>query len=134
MARANVVLIEQPLPAAEDGDLRNYHGRVPLCADESFHCHDDIPGLKDRYHAVNIKLDKTGGLTEAVTCLETARAADLQVMVGCMVGTSLAMAPATLIAQHVDLDGPALMAGDIKDGFEYKQGIMSTMRPELWGN
>ena len=137
LAEANVALIEQPLSANDDKTLSDYKGTIPLCADESFHCHKDLPELVNRYHAINIKLDKTGGLTEAMTCLEAARATNLQVMVGCMVGTSLAMAPATLLGQHadfVDLDGPALMAKDVANGFKYQAGQMSALNPNLWGN
>ena len=134
---ARVALIEQPLPAESDKALLNYSGEIPLCADESFHTLADLESLTNRYQAINIKLDKTGGLTEAIDCLHAARAKKLVVMVGCMVGTSLAMAPASLLARHadfVDLDGPALMAKDMPDGFIYKTGTMSPLHPQLWGN
>lgn len=132
----NVVLIEQPLAASDDDALRCYRGDIPICADESCHTSADISGLADRYHAINIKLDKTGGLTEAIATYEMARKHKLHIMIGCMVGTSLAMAPATLLAQHaeiVDLDGPALLAEDVSHGFHFHQGHMSALSSQLWG-
>ena len=132
----NVVLIEQPLPSSDDDDLKSYRGEIPICADESCHTSADIAGLADRYQSINIKLDKTGGLTEAIVTYKAAREHKLQVMVGCMVGTSLAMAPATLLAQHaeiVDLDGPALLAEDVSHGFHFNQGQMSALSSQLWG-
>jgi L-alanine-DL-glutamate epimerase-like enolase superfamily enzyme len=132
-----VVLIEQPLPADQDQALMEYRGSLAICADESCHTTKDIADLAGRYQAINIKLDKTGGLTEAIEVLKLARQHQLSVMVGCMVGTSLAMAPATIIAQHadyVDLDGPALLAEDVANGFHYKTGEMSALPSQLWGN
>jgi len=132
-----VTLIEQPLAADKDEDLVNYHGNIALCADESCHTHTDIPKLANRYQAINIKLDKTGGLTEAIHTDNLARKHNMQVMVGCMVGTSLAMAPATLLAanaEYVDLDGPALLAEDVANGFRFNNGTMSALDPRLWGS
>ncbi len=136
LQRMNVVMLEQPLPAANDSDLRHYSGSLPVCADESCHTSADIEALAENYQAINIKLDKTGGLTEAINTFRAARAHDLQIMVGCMVGTSLAMAPATLLAQHadlVDLDGPALLAEDVAHGFHFQRGQMSPLSDQLWG-
>lgn len=132
----NVVLIEQPLPAANDQDLAGFVSPVALCADESCHTSADIPKLKELYQAVNIKLDKTGGLTEAVALLKQAQQAGMQIMTGCMVGSSLAMAPAFLLtanAQFVDLDGPVLIADDREQGFVIEQGLMQATEQHLWG-
>lgn len=136
LAELSVALIEQPLPSESDNDLADYTGSIAICADESCHTSKDIPGLVGLYQAINIKLDKTGGLTEAIKTLQAARSHQLTVMVGCMVGTSLAMAPATLVANHadfVDLDGPALLAEDVAHGFQFNQGIMSALDQHLWG-
>ena len=110
LAELGVDLVEQPLPADRDQALASIEAAVPLCADESCHTAAEVAQLADRYDVVNIKLDKTGGLTEALQLRHQAREAGLGVMVGCMVGTSLAMAPAVLLAQgadFIDLDGPA---------------------------
>ncbi len=131
-----VEMIEQPLPAGDDGKLDGFISPVPLCADESCRKVDDLAALKARYQVVNIKLDKTGGLTGA---LELARAADdagFDVMVGCMVGTSLSMAPATLltgVATVVDLDGPLLMTRDRDFGLDYTDGLIHPPDAVLWG-
>ncbi|HWJ76308.1 MAG TPA: N-acetyl-D-Glu racemase DgcA [Kaistia sp.] len=135
-ADARVELIEQPLPVGADDLLRVTERLVPVCADESLHSAEDCSALADRYDAVNIKLDKTGGLTEALGVLAAARANGLAVMVGCMVGTSLAMAPAVLLAQQadfVDLDGPLLLARDREPGLEYRGSLVSPPTPALWG-
>jgi len=135
--KCNVTLIEQPIAEQDDMNLKNYIGRVPLCADESLHTSDDLDRISTLYGCINIKLDKTGGLTEALKLLKAARDKDLSVMVGCMVGTSLAMAPASLVASYadfVDLDGPALLAKDRENGFSYKDGTMSRLNPKLWGS
>lgn len=132
----NVVLIEQPIPAQDDEVLESYHCPIPLCADESCHTSDDLTVLKRRYQSVNIKLDKTGGLTEAVTLYREAKALGFSVMVGCMVGSSLAMAPAFLLCAHadfVDLDGPLLIAQDRPQGFHFENGRMWQPSPFLWG-
>jgi L-alanine-DL-glutamate epimerase-like enolase superfamily enzyme len=132
----NVVLIEQPLPADQDQDLINFISPIPLCADESCHTREELEYLKNRYQVVNIKLDKTGGLTEAVLLLKEAKQQGFEVMVGCMVGSSLGMAPAALLVNHakfVDLDGPLLISEDRKHGLEYNQGFMQPLSGELWG-
>ncbi|MCY3739003.1 MAG: dipeptide epimerase [Gemmatimonadaceae bacterium] len=136
LAGLGVALIEQPLPADEDGALAVLEHPVPLCADESCHTAADLRRLRDRYEAVNIKLDKTGGLTAALELEDRAREAGLRVMVGCMVGTSLAMAPAVLAAQGaewVDLDGPLLLARDREPGLRYEGSTVEPAAPELWG-
>ena len=137
LAELGVDLIEQPLPAGEDAALADLEHPVPLCADESCHTADDLGRLADRYEAVNIKLDKTGGLTAALELEDRARAEGLRVMVGCMVGTSLAMAPAVLAAQGadwVDLDGPLLLARDREPGLRYEGSTVEPAGPELWGS
>ena len=136
LAGLGVALIEQPLPADEDEALADFEHPVPLCADESCHTAADLGGLRDRYEAVNIKLDKTGGLTAAFELEDHAREAGLRIMVGCMVGTSLAMAPAVLAAQGaewVDLDGPLLLARDRDPGLRYDGSTVEPATPELWG-
>jgi L-alanine-DL-glutamate epimerase-like enolase superfamily enzyme len=129
-------VVEQPLPAGEDALLSSLHRSVPVCADESVHVGDDLASLKDRYDCVNIKLDKTGGLTEALIVRKQALEAGFAMMIGCMVGTSLAMAPAMLLtpgAQFVDLDGPLLLARDREDGLEYPDSMVSPPKSTLWG-
>ena len=136
LAGLGVDLIEQPLPADDDQVLADLAHPVPLCADESCHTADDLRRLSDRYEAVNIKLDKTGGLTAALGLGDRSREAGLRVMVGCMVGTSLAMAPAVLAAQGadwVDLDGPLLLARDREPGLRYEGSTVEPAAPELWG-
>jgi L-alanine-DL-glutamate epimerase-like enolase superfamily enzyme len=133
---AGVRLIEQPLPAGRDGALAGIARRVPVCADESLHGSGDLAALRDRYDAVNIKLDKAGGLTTALEIVAAAERAGLAVMVGCMVGTSLAMAPAILAAQRadfVDLDGPLLLARDRDPGLTYDGSTVYPPEPALWG-
>jgi L-alanine-DL-glutamate epimerase-like enolase superfamily enzyme len=133
---AGVELIEQPLPAGADDLLRHADRLVPVCADESLHVAHDLEALADRYDAINIKLDKTGGLTEALRLKQAAEAHDFAIMVGCMVGTSLAMAPAVLLAQDadfVDLDGPLLLARDRTPGLVYEGSLVSPPSPSLWG-
>jgi L-alanine-DL-glutamate epimerase-like enolase superfamily enzyme len=131
-----VELIEQPLPAAADAALAELERPVAVCADESCHGVASLDAIRGRYDAVNIKLDKTGGLTEALDLAAAARAAGLAVMAGCMVATSLAMAPAMLIAQDarwVDLDGPLLLARDRADGLVYRGSLVEPPSPALWG-
>jgi L-Ala-D/L-Glu epimerase len=133
---ARIELVEQPLPAGQDEALSGIERLVPLCADESVHTAADLPRLARLYDAVNIKLDKTGGLTEALTMSTTAQAAGLKIMMGCMVGTSLGMAPALLLAQRaawVDLDGPLLLAHDRPHGLRYEGGTVFPPEPALWG-
>jgi len=132
----NVVLIEQPLPANEDHDLINFDSPIPLCADESCHTSEQLAYLKGRYEVVNIKLDKTGGLSEAVLLFNEAKQQGFGIMLGCMVGSSLAMAPIALLvneAQFVDLDGPLLIGKDVKHGFEFEQSLMQPLNGQLWG-
>ncbi len=129
-------LIEQPLPAGSDHMLEGLAHSVPVCADESAHTAVDIDELRHRYDAVNIKLDKAGGLTEALAMLSAARAAGMQVMVGSMVATSLAVAPAFLLAQQadwVDLDGPLLLASDRAPSLRFENGRLQPPSPLLWG-
>jgi len=135
-AECGIALIEQPLPAGRDELLAHIARPIPVCADESLHLTADLDHLVGRYDAVNIKLDKTGGLTEALLLRDRARELGFQIMVGCMVGTSLAMAPAVLLAQgaqFVDLDGPLLLARDREPGLTYDGSTVFTPEPELWG-
>lgn len=136
LARLGVALVEQPLPAGEDEALAGMKRPVPVCADESCHDRASLPGLKGKYDVVNIKLDKTGGLTEALALRETARAAGYGIMVGCMIGSSLAMAPAVLVAQGariVDLDGPLLLAEDRDHALRYDAAGVHPSDAALWG-
>ena len=136
LAELEVSLIEQPLPAAEDAMLADIPHAVPFCADESCHTSSDVDRLRQRYDAVNIKLDKTGGLTEALCLRDAARAAGLQIMVGCMLATSLSMAPAMFIAQGadiVDLDGPLLLARDREPGLLFAGSLVHPATQDLWG-
>jgi L-Ala-D/L-Glu epimerase / N-acetyl-D-glutamate racemase len=135
-ADAHVALIEQPLPAEADNLLRDVEHVVPICADESVHVTADLDALAGKYDGVNVKLDKAGGLTEALELVHEARQRKLLVMVGCMVGTSLAMAPALLAAQqadYVDLDGPLLLAKDRTPGLVYSDALVTPPDPMLWG-
>jgi L-alanine-DL-glutamate epimerase-like enolase superfamily enzyme len=135
-AETGIELIEQPLPAGADAALSAVAHLVPVCADESLHTGADLARLAGRYDAVNVKLDKAGGLTEALALAQAARAAGLRIMVGCMVATSLAMAPALLLAQDadwVDLDGPLLLARDRQPGLRYEGALVYPPLPELWG-
>ncbi len=132
----NVVLIEQPLPAGQDQDLINFNSPIPLCADESCHTRAELNYLKGRYQVVNIKLDKTGGLTEAVLLAQQAEQQGFEIMLGCMVGSSLAMAPIALLtnkARFVDLDGPLLISNDREFGFNFDKGVMQPLSGILWG-
>ncbi|MGA0920410.1 MAG: N-acetyl-D-Glu racemase DgcA [Gemmatimonadaceae bacterium] len=133
---AGVELIEQPLPAGEDADLVGCRTAIAICADESVHDRAGLAALVDRYQAINIKLDKTGGLTEALALAAAARALGLTCMIGCMLGTSLAMAPALLLAgaaDFVDLDGPLLLAKDRDPGLRFEGSEVSPPAPALWG-
>lgn len=135
-AGAGVTLVEQPLPAGRDEALGRIKRVVPVCADESVHARASLAGLKGRYDAVNIKLDKTGGLTEALAMADAARALGFEIMVGCMVATSLAMAPAMLVARDarvVDLDGPLLLARDRDGGLTYDGSTVYPPEASLWG-
>jgi len=136
MVRLGVAMVEQPLPAEQDGVLAGMPRPLPVCADESCHDRASLPTLSGRYDAVNIKLDKTGGLTEALALKEAAIAEGYKVMAGCMVGSSLAMAPAVLIAQGAavtDLDGPLLLAEDRDNALNYDAEGVHPPSPALWG-
>jgi L-alanine-DL-glutamate epimerase-like enolase superfamily enzyme len=136
LAAFGVELIEQPLPAGADDALADVPHPIPVCADESCHTSADLDRLLGKYNAVNVKLDKTGGLTEALALAEAAAARGFRVMVGCMIGTSLSMAPAMLVAQRacvVDLDGPLLLASDRAHGLRYDGSTVYPAEPMLWG-
>jgi len=131
-----VELIEQPFPADADEVLGTLDHPIPVCADESCHTTADLPRLKNRYEVINAKLDKTGGLTEALRLTNRARVSGFKLLIGCMVGTSLSMAPARLLAStadYVDLDGPLLLAGDRHHGLSYQGGKIGIPPRELWG-
>jgi L-Ala-D/L-Glu epimerase len=135
-ADAGVVLIEQPLPEGQDQVLEHMQRPIPICADESVHDRSSLSALAGRYDAVNVKLDKAGGLTEALAMVAEARRQGFTIMVGCMVATSLAMAPAILIAQQarfVDLDGPLLLSRDRPNGLRYIDSTVFPPSPSLWG-
>ena len=135
-AELGIALIEQPLKAGEDAILREIAHPMPICADESVHIAGDLQRLAGLYDAINIKLDKAGGLTAALELRDKARASGFQIMVGCMVGTSLGMAPAVLLAQEaefVDLDGPLLLARDREPGLQYEGSLVSPPTRDLWG-
>lgn len=136
LAELGVALVEQPLPPGADEGLAGYDSPVALCADESCLDRGSLPQVVGRYGYINIKLDKTGGLSEALALADAAEAAGLGIMVGCMTGTSLAMAPALLVAQRarfVDLDGPLLLAWDRTPGMRYTDGMLHPAEPALWG-
>ena len=125
LSEFNISMIEQPLPAGNDKDLVRCLHPIPICADESCHQRSDIAGLRDRYEMINIKLDKCGGLTEALAMAEAAKTLGLRLMVGCMLGSSLAMEaalPVAVQAECVDLDGPIWLAQDFQPGLRYHQG------------
>jgi L-Ala-D/L-Glu epimerase len=135
-ADAGVTLVEQPLPAGDDAALAVIARPIPVCADESVHDRASLAALAGKYDAVNIKLDKTGGLTEALAMARAAERLGFHLMVGCMVATSLAMAPAMLVAQRarvVDLDGPLLLARDREPGLRYEGSLVYPATPALWG-
>ncbi|MBY0382856.1 MAG: dipeptide epimerase [Xanthobacteraceae bacterium] len=135
-ADAGVTLVEQPLPAGRDEALGKIRRAIPVCADESVHATASLERLQGRYDAINIKLDKTGGLTEALAMRAEAKRLGFEIMVGCMVATSLSMAPATLVAQGaavVDLDGPLLLAKDREHGLRYEESVVYPPDPMLWG-
>jgi L-alanine-DL-glutamate epimerase-like enolase superfamily enzyme len=135
-AEAGVTLVEQPLASGRDDALARIRRPIAVCADESVHDRSSLDGLRERYDAVNIKLDKAGGLTEAMAMADAAQALGLEIMVGCMVATSLSMAPAMLIAQQarfVDLDGPLLLKGDRDGGLRYDGSTVYPPDAALWG-
>ncbi len=136
MARHDVALIEQPVAAGDEACLTSIRSPVPLCADESCHDRHGLAALAEAYQCINVKLDKTGGLTEAIALVDAARHLGLGIMIGCMVGTSLAMAPAALLAgaaRFVDLDGPLLLARDRTPGITYHGSLMLPPPRALWG-
>ena len=136
LERLSVSLLEQPLPAGADAALLDFSSRIPICADEACHTTADLPLLVGRYQAVNIKLDKTGGLTEAWRLLHAAKAGGFRIMVGCMVCSSLGIAPALEIAgkaEFIDLDGPLWLANDYSDGVTAQAGILMPPSPGFWG-
>ncbi|MFP4304926.1 MAG: N-acetyl-D-Glu racemase DgcA [Rhodosalinus sp.] len=136
LLRLGVGMVEQPLPAGADDALGEMARPLPVCADESCHDRGSLPDLRGKYDMVNIKLDKTGGLTEALALRDAARAEGYRVMVGCMVGSSLAMAPAVLVAQGaevVDLDGPLLLAEDRGAPLVYDEQGVHPPEAALWG-
>jgi L-alanine-DL-glutamate epimerase-like enolase superfamily enzyme len=135
-AEFGVTLVEQPLPAGKDEALARVRRPLAVCADESAHDRASLPGLRERYDAVNIKLDKSGGLTEALAMADAAHALGFEIMIGCMVATSLSMAPAMLLAQQarfVDLDGPLLLARDREGGLRYDGSLVYPPEAALWG-
>ena len=135
-AEAGVVLVEQPLPEGQDQALAQMQRSIPVCADESIHDRSSLLALAGKYDAVNVKLDKAGGLTEALAVVAEAQRQDYTIMVGCMVATSLAMAPAILLAQQarfVDLDGPLLLSIDRAHGLRYGDSLVFPPSPSLWG-
>jgi L-alanine-DL-glutamate epimerase-like enolase superfamily enzyme len=136
LAKLGVALLEQPLKAADDDALAGFSSPIPLCADESCHTREDLPRIFGCYSHINIKLDKAGGLTEAVALARKARARGLKLMVGCMVSTSLAMAPVLTLAgmaEFVDLDGPLLLARDREPALDYSQDFIEPPSPAVWG-
>ena len=136
LVKLGVEMIEQPMPANKDSALDHLPRPITLCADESCHDRSSLANIIGRYDMINIKTDKTGGLTEALALKKAAEEAGLQVMVGCMLATSLAMAPAFIVAQGVDvvdLDGPLLLAEDREDPIVFDDSLMNVYQPSLWG-
>lgn len=136
LADLGVEMVEQPLPAQSDDALLGRAFAIPVCADEACHTRADLDRLEGRYPMINVKLDKSGGLSEALALVHEARARGLRVMVGCMVASSLALAPALLLtsyAEYVDLDGPLLLAEDCQPGLRYDGVTVHPPEPELWG-
>jgi L-alanine-DL-glutamate epimerase-like enolase superfamily enzyme len=136
MADLGVVMVEQPVPAGSDDILGQIDHAVPICADEACHTSEGLQALVGKYDMINIKIDKTGGLTGAADLLAKARELELGIMVGCMRGSSLAMAPAYMLAgsaKFVDLDGPLLLAADFEPAILYQGSVMYRPAPLLWG-
>ncbi len=136
LGQFGIELIEQPFPANADDILEALDHPIPICADESCHTSADLPRLTNRYEVLNVKLDKTGGLTEALLLTTRAREAGFKLLIGCMVCTSLGIAPARLLADaadYVDLDGPLLLAADRDHGLSYRAGNIGVPSRELWG-
>src|SRR5882724_818558 len=136
LRQLGVEVIEQPFPADSDAVLETLDHLVPVCADESCHTTADLPRLKNRYEVINVKLDKTGGLTEALRLCQRARESGFKLLIGCMACTSLGIAPARLLAstaKYVDLDGPLLLLRDRDNGLNYQKAKVALPRGELWG-
>lgn len=136
LARLGVALIEQPLKAGDDEGLSGFNSPVPICADESCHTRADLPRILGRYSHINVKLDKAGGLTEALALAREAADLGLKLMIGCMVSTSLSIAPAALLAplaEFVDLDGPLLLERDRVPGLTFRGDQLFPPAPDLWG-
>lgn len=136
LQRVGVELLEQPLPADADDAFLDFRSAIPICADEACHVTADLPRLRGRYQAINIKLDKTGGLTEAWRLLRAARAGGFQIMVGCMVCSSLGITPALEIAREaefIDLDGPLWLQDDYPGGVSLHDGLLVPPAPAFWG-
>jgi len=136
LKKLDVELIEQPFSANADEVLETLDHSIPVCADESCHTTADLPRLTNRYEVINVKLDKTGGLTEALRLCERARESGFKLLIGCMVCTSLGIAPARLLASAadwIDLDGPLLLARDRENGLSYQNGKIGMLSRELWG-
>ncbi len=136
LIEANVAMIEQPMPSDNDEALRELDRPIPICADESVHTSEDVEKLAGKYDMVNIKLDKTGGLTEALKLRDAATELGMSYMIGCMVGSSLSMAPAMLLANgaaYVDLDGPLFLSEDVEHGIKFEGGLMHPFTQKLWG-
>jgi len=136
MADLGVAMVEQPVPAGADNVLGDIAHAVPICADEACHTSEGLQALVGKYDMINIKIDKTGGLTGAKDLLAKAKALELEIMVGCMLGSSLAMAPAYMLAgsaKFVDLDGPLLLAADFEPGIRYQGSVMYRPASRLWG-
>ena len=133
---AKIKMIEQPFPSQSDGELKNINRPIPICADESCHDTSSLEKCIGKYDVINIKLDKTGGLTEALKLKKNAELRNFDIMVGCMVGSSLAMAPAIYVAQNVkwvDLDGPLLLSEDRKNPLKYSNSKIHPPLKDLWG-
>jgi L-alanine-DL-glutamate epimerase-like enolase superfamily enzyme len=129
-------MIEQPLPRGQDDELEGYDSPLPLCADESIQHSGELVRIADRYQMINIKLDKSGGLTHGLELADAARENGLGIMIGCMGGTSLSMAPMHVIAHKadfVDIDGPLLLKNDCLGGFIYDKGMVSLPDKRFWG-
>ncbi len=136
LATLGVEMVEQPLAAGDDDALLGRDLAIPVCADEACHTRADLDRLEGRYPMINVKLDKSGGLSEALALVQEGRARGFKIMIGCMVGSSLAMAPAMLLtpfADYVDLDGPLLLARDCERGLRYEDTLVHPPVPELWG-
>jgi L-alanine-DL-glutamate epimerase-like enolase superfamily enzyme len=136
LTRHGVVVLEQPLPASHDGALIGLQSPIPICADESFHDAGCFAGVADRYDMINVKLDKAGGLSEALRCVEEAKGRGLGLMIGCMVSTSLAVEPALLLtaeADYVDLDGPLLLEADREGALHDAEAGVLVPSPSIWG-